>query len=241
MSLDLEHDHSPEAIAARLKEGPKPSYIRDWVYGGIDGTVTTFAVVAGVIGADLSIRVILILGIANLLADGYSMAAGNYSATKTEIDEYRKLDQVERRHIELDPTGEREEIRQILSAKGLKGRGLSSAVDAITADVEQWVETMLAEEYGVTRAWRSPIKAAAVTFAAFMVCGAVPLIPFLLGAHEAFFWSIVMTSLAFTLIGSLKSIWTTAPWWRSSLETLTIGSSAAAAAYWVGYFLKTLV
>ena len=241
MSNNLEHEHTEEAIRARLKAGPRPSYLRDWVYGGVDGTVTTFAVVAGVVGADLSTRVILILGLANLLADGYSMAAGNYSATKTEIDEYHVFDAIERRHIALDPKGEREEIRQILIAKGLTGEGLVQAVDAITDDVDRWIETMLAEEYGVTRAWRSPVTAALCTFAAFMACGAVPLLPYVLKAPDTFVWSLAMTALAFSMIGSLKSMWTHAPWWRSGLETLAIGTSAAAVAYYVGYALKTLV
>jgi len=241
MNPDLEHEHSPEAIRARLAEGPSPSYLRDWVYGGIDGAVTTFAIVAGVVGAELDSRVILILGLANLLADGYSMAAGNYSATKTEIDEYHMFDAIERRHIEVDPHGEREEIRQILMAKGLTGEGLSQAVDAITDDVERWVETMLAEEYGVSRAQRAPFMSAISTFAAFILAGAVPLIPFVVQVESAFSWSLAMTAVAFFLIGSLKSRWTPALWWRSGLETLAIGASAAAAAYYVGYFLKTLV
>ncbi|MGV1015589.1 MAG: VIT1/CCC1 transporter family protein, partial [Methyloceanibacter sp.] len=71
----LEHGHHPREIAKRLKTGPKASYLRDWVYGGIDGTVTTFAIMAGVVGASLSAGVVLILGVANLLADGFSMAA----------------------------------------------------------------------------------------------------------------------------------------------------------------------
>jgi VIT1/CCC1 family predicted Fe2+/Mn2+ transporter len=74
---DLEHSHDRDAIAARLAEGPKASYLPDAVYGAINGTVTTFAVVSGAIGADLSSRVVLILGAANLLADGFSMAAGS--------------------------------------------------------------------------------------------------------------------------------------------------------------------
>ncbi len=77
MVPELEHSHEPDAIAARLAEGPKPNYLPDAVYGAIDGTVTTFAVVAGAIGADLSPRVVLILGAANLLADGFSMACGS--------------------------------------------------------------------------------------------------------------------------------------------------------------------
>ena len=80
----LEHDHTPAAIRERLSVDPSPSYIRDFVYGGIDGVITTFAIVAGVEGADLSQRAIIILGIANLVADGLSMAASNYTGTKTE-------------------------------------------------------------------------------------------------------------------------------------------------------------
>ena len=67
--------------------GPPARYLQDWVLGGIDGAVTTFAIVAGVVGAQLSTPIILILGLANLLADGFSMAAGNYSGVKAEKDD----------------------------------------------------------------------------------------------------------------------------------------------------------
>ena len=77
--MRADHKHTPEAIESRLSAGPQSSYLRDWVYGGMDGTVTTFAVVSGVVGAELPTTVILILGLANLVADGFSMAAGNYS------------------------------------------------------------------------------------------------------------------------------------------------------------------
>ena len=71
----MEHEHSAEAISERLSSGRRHSYLRDWVYGGIDGSVTTFAVVAGVVGAQLSPGVILVIGMANIFADGFSMAA----------------------------------------------------------------------------------------------------------------------------------------------------------------------
>ncbi len=82
----MEHAHTKKKIRERLSGQLKHSYLQDWVYGGIDGTVTTFAVVAGVLGAGLSTSIIIILGIANLLADGFSMAAGNYLSTKSEHD-----------------------------------------------------------------------------------------------------------------------------------------------------------
>jgi vacuolar iron transporter family protein len=237
---DLEVDHTPAAIQKRFSKAPKPSYLRDWVYGGIDGSVTTFAIVAGVIGADLSSRIILILGLANLLADGFSMAAGNYSGTKTEIDDYKRLQEVERHHIEHVPEGEREEVRQILRKKGFSGEALEQATASITADLDHWIETMMQEEYGLSSTVRSPIKAALSTFAAFVLCGAVPLIPFALGVPNAFSVAIVATGCVFVAIGTLKSQWSLAPAWRSAIETLLIGATAAFVAYYVGNFLKTI-
>jgi VIT1/CCC1 family predicted Fe2+/Mn2+ transporter len=237
----VEHGHSPEEIAARLADGPKANYLRDWVYGGIDGAVTTFAVVAGVVGADLSNRVIVILGAANLLADGFSMAAGNYSGTKAELDDYERIRRMEERHIELVPDGEREEIKQIFAAKGFKGEDLERAVKVITRTSKSWVDTMLAEEHGLPTVDRSPLVAGIATFIAFLVCGLVPLLPFLAGASASLSLSIAMTAVTFFAIGSLKSRWSTAPWWRSGGETLAIGLAAAGVAYGVGVALKSLV
>lgn len=239
---DIEHLHSPEAIAARLKDGPSVNYLRDWVFGGIDGAVTTFAIVAGVAGASLSTNVILILGIANLLADGFSMAAGNYSGVKAEKDDYERLRDMEHRHIREAPEGEREEIRQIFSAKGFEGEDLDRAVEIITESQERWVQVMLEEEHGAPRVERSAIMSGLVTFGAFFLCGAVPLLPFLFGLeYQPLLIATAMTAATFFLIGSLKAKWSTSPWWRSGLETFGIGMIAAGVAYGVGMALKGLV
>lgn len=236
--MKLEHSHNPTAIAKRLDEGARPSYVRDFVYGGIDGAITTFAIVAGVVGASLSSSVILILGLANLLADGFSMAASNYSGTKAVADEYDRAREIEHKHIRLASEGEREEVRQLLERKGLEGHALQEAVDAITSDEKRWIEYMLQEEYGFAQTKPSPYKAGSATFVAFLVCGAVPLLPFLFGTGASFLVSAVMTGLVFFLIGAAKSKWSLAPWWRSGLETFLIGGVAAALAYAVGYWLK---
>ncbi len=240
--MALEHKHTAEAIRQRLAGGSRPNYARDFVYGGIDGAVTTFAIVAGVVGASLSASIVIVLGLANLLADGLSMAASNYSGTKTEVDEFKQLRAMEHRHIAVDPDGEREEIRQIMALKGLQGETLEQAVEAITADRERWVATMLFEEHGQSGILRDPVKSALSTFAAFVVCGAVPLLPYLaLPADSAMSVALIMTSIVFFAIGSLKSQWSLTRWWISGLETLIIGLAAASAAFAIGYLLRDLV
>ena len=241
MDRHLEHGHHPGEIARRLEKGPKVSYLRDWVYGGIDGTVTTFAIMAGVVGASLSAGVVIILGVANLLADGFSMAAANYTGTKAEHDEYEQLRRMEERHVDLAPEGEREEVRQIFQAKGFKGEALETAVDVITARRERWIDTMMTEEHGMPTVIRSPLKAAAMTFIAFVLCGAVPLLPYALMLPSPVLPSVIMTGLTFFGIGSLRSYWSPTPWWRAGLETFAIGMGAAGVAYVVGSLLKGLV
>ncbi len=239
--MKLEHDHSAAAIQARLSAGAKPNYIRDWVYGGIDGAVTTFAIISGVVGAELSTRTIIIMGFANLIADGFSMAASNYSGTKTEVDNLERLRRIERKHIAIEPEGEREEIRQILQSKGIEGEALESAVAAVTSNDETWISTMLADEYGLSEVVRSPMLSAASTFIAFLICGLVPLMPYLIGNEDGFTVSLVATAIVFFGIGAAKSTWSPQPWWRSGLETLAIGLAASAVAYAIGYFLKSIV
>lgn len=235
----FEHDHDPESIRLRIAAKPTALYLRDWIYGGIDGAVTTFAVVAGVAGADLAVSIILILGVANLVADGFSMAAGNYSGTKAERDDAERVLAMERRHIRELPEGEREEVRQIFAAKGFEGTELESAVAVITANEERWARTMLVEEHGLAPVERSPWIAAAATFSAFLICGVVPLLPYFFGGGLVL--STVMTGTVFFAIGSAKSRWLLAPWWRSGTETLAIGLVAAGLAYGIGWALKLVV
>ena len=237
----MEHEHSIEAIRNRLASGPRQNYLRDWIYGGIDGSVTTFAVVTGVTGARLPAIVIVIMGFANLIADGFSMAASNFLGTKAEHDDFRRLESIERRHIELAPEGEREEVRQIFASKGFNGADLDRVVELITSDRERWVQTMLRDEYGLPHAARSPWLAAASTFSAFAICGFAPLIPFLLGISNAVQVSIVLTGIIFFAIGSTKSLWSTASWWGSGLSTLFVGAIAASLAYVVGIGLSSFV
>jgi vacuolar iron transporter family protein len=237
----MEHEHSAEAIERRLAAGPKNNYLRDWIYGGIDGSVTTFAVVSGVAGARLSPWIILVMGFANLFADGFSMAASNFLGTRAEHEDLQRLEAIEHRHIEVEPEGEREEVRQIFNRKGFEGEDLNRIVQLVTADRTRWIRTMLTEEYGLPGTVRSPYIAAASTFISFLVCGLVPLSPYLLKIPNPLVLSIWMTGLVFFAIGSAKSRWSTASWWSSGLSTLLVGAIAASLAYVTGIVLRSIV
>jgi VIT1/CCC1 family predicted Fe2+/Mn2+ transporter len=214
--------------------------LRDWIYGGIDGSVTTFAVVSGVVGARLSPWIILVMGFANLIADGFSMAAGNFLGTKAEHEDLKRLEATEYRHIEQAPEGEHEEVRQIFRGKGFDGEDLTRLVELITSDRTRWVKTMLTEEYGLPPEVRSPWLAALSTFSAFLVCGLVPLLPYVFSVNDPLAISVLMTAAVFFTIGSVKSRWSTTRWWRSGLSTLAVGALAAGLAYAVGLLLNQL-
>ncbi|HRQ76698.1 MAG TPA: VIT1/CCC1 transporter family protein [Phycisphaerales bacterium] len=239
--------HTPAAIRERLSAQPRQSYLRDFIYGAIDGAVTTFAVVAGVAGAGLNSTIIIILGAANIFADGFSMAVSNYLGTRAEQQELDRARRTELKHIALFPEGEREEIRQIFAAKGFEGENLERVVDVITSDARQWVDTMLREELGLSVESRSPYKAAWATFIAFVVIGALPLLPFLHqvvwpnGIGDPFMLSAVMTGVAFFFVGAGKSRFVDESWYRAGFETLAIGGIAAGIAYGVGLLLRGLV
>lgn len=238
--LPLEHSHQPDDIAARLARGPDASYLRDWVYGGIDGAVTTFAIVAGSVGASLSTKIILILGVANLLADGFSMAAANYSGSKSENEEFQRLRAVEEKHISVAPEGEREEIRQIFRTKGFDGEDLEEMVRLVTSNRSTWIETMLLAEYGISDGGRAPLKAALYTFAAFVLFGALPLLPFLAALPASAATASLLTACAFFAIGSLRARWSQRHWIACGAETTAIGMVAAGIAYLAGHGLQHL-
>lgn len=232
--MSEEHGHSQREIEERLSNRQGRGYLRDVVYGGIDGSVTTFAIVAGVAGAGLDSFIIVALGFANVLADGFSMAAGNYSGTKAEADNAHRLRKIEERHIAQEPDGERRELREILRRMGLEGRVLEEATEAISKKREAWIDLMMEGEYGLAGVDPNPMRAALATFGAFLAAGLVPLLPFVLGLPDAFTLAAVMTLAVFFGIGALKSIWSLSRWWRSGLETLAIGGAAAGIAYTVG-------
>lgn len=248
MSHHQDHaaEHTPEAIRRRLTEKTSQGYLKDSVFGAIDGAVTTFAVVSSVAGVGLGSGIVIILGLANLLADGFSMASGNFLGTRAENQAARKARREEEEEIKNHPDGEREEIRQIFAAKGFEGETLEKVVAVITSDHDRWADTMMQEEHGLTGPQPSALKAALATFLSFLIIGAIPLASYILHIFNPallghpFLPACVLTGIAFFIVGALKGRAVDQHWILGGLETLGIGALAASMAYAIGVLLRPL-
>lgn len=222
-------------------------HFEDFVYGAFDGSVTTFAVVAGAVGASLSPMIVVILGFANLFADGFSMAVGSYQATKARIEFIEKERKREEWEIDHMAESEKQEIRDIYAKKGFTSELLDEIVKVITTRRKVWVDTMMKEELGLIEDDKKPIHAAASTISGFTSIGLIPLVPFVMmyviGNHSqhGFAYSVVFTSIAFFIIGIIKGRVVKKPLLRSGLITLLIGAIAASVAYLVGNLLGNIV
>jgi vacuolar iron transporter family protein len=218
-------------------------YLGEFVYGGIDGAVTTFAVVAGGFGADLDSGIIIILGFANLLADGFSMSVGAYLSSKSNQENYKKHEAIEYWEIENLPDVERQEIKEIYEAKGFEGELLEKVVDQITSNKDLWVAEMMKDELNLMEESKSPFKIGLATFISFILVGFIPLLVYLWtffnpSSINTFFWTSILTGIAFIIVGWLKSIVNQTSSIKSILETLALGVLAAVVAYYVGDILE---
>ena len=231
--------HLESARFGKLQE-----YLREFVYGGIDGAVTTFAVVAGGFGANLDAGILIILGLANLLADGFSMSVGAYLSAKSERDSYDKHEKIEYWEIENLPEIEREEIAEIYRGKGFKGELLDKIVNHICDDKDLWVAEMMKDELGMMRESKSPFKIGLATLISFILVGFIPLMVYLWDFFfptdlNIFLWTSILTGLAFLIVGWLKGIVNQTSKLRSISETVALGLLAAVVAYYVGDILES--
>ncbi|NNE27352.1 MAG: hypothetical protein HKN09_10960 [Saprospiraceae bacterium] len=218
-------------------------YLSEFVYGGIDGCVTTFAVVAGAVGASLDTGIIIILGFANLLADGFAMSIGAYLSAKSDLDNFNKYKQREYWEIENLHAEEVKEIRDIYESKGFEGELLDKVVNVITSDKDRWVDVMMKEELKMIKNEKSPQLIGLATFISFCLVGIIPLSTYLVHfihplSINLFFLSSILTAIGFAIIGAMKAVVNETTVWKGIAETLILGIVAAAVAYFVGDLLE---
>jgi len=241
------HDFRRIAYAAREQHaGSGAQYIGDLVYGGLDGIITTFAVVSGVAGANLGTGVILILGLANLFADGFSMATGAYLSTKSEREYYEQERAREQWEVAHFPDGERAELLELYRARGYSDEEAGQLVAIHSRDTERWVDAMMIDELQMLRNDGNPLKNGLATLIAFIVAGSIPMLVYLAGlvmpvpAGVAFPISVALSALALFGLGAAKVLVTGQKPLRNGVEMLLIGGLAASVAYAVGVLLRGL-
>lgn len=218
-------------------------YFKDIVFAANDGIITTFAVVAGTAGAALHSNIILIVGISSLIADGISMATGNYLGTKSEKELYEHEEVREREEVLNIPEDERREVKEILEKKGFTGEKLEQMLSTITSNEKFWVDFMMHEELGLFLPdSENPLLHGLATFAAFIIAGALPLLPYLVipGANS-FFLAAAFSAAALFIVGALRSSFMARSWLISGIEMLVLGGASGGLAYLIGFVLNSIL
>ncbi len=223
------------------------SFIRSAVYGGLDGIITTFAIVSGVAGAQLNAGIILILGFSNLIADGISMAVGDYLSTKSEQEYHQQEKAREEWEVENYFSGEKKEMEKIYVKKGYSQEDAKKIIELLAKNKPAFVDRMMVDELGIVENKENPVRNGAITFGSFALFGFVPLFAFVCAwafnwfVNEVFIVSIILTAITMFTLGALKVRVTGRNWLKSGMEMLLLGGVAAGVAYGVGALLGGLV
>jgi len=210
--------------------------MRELIFGVNDGLVSTLSLVSGVAGANPGRQVILLAGIAGLLAGAISMAAGAYISIKSEREVHEAEVERERLELELEPEEEKEELRILYQLRGFSEGEAERLVRRIVQDQDLFLEEMVRSELGlVPESFPNPWKAGAFSGGAFVLGALIPLVThFFLEGLAAVIGSVVCSVVGLFLIGVLKTIFTARPRWRSGLEMVGIGLLATSVTYLIG-------
>ena len=245
MARHIAHEHGRSPFSDNLKE---------IVYGGLDGIITTFAVVSGFSGAALlgaggngevyAITLVLLFGLANLLADGVSMGLGDFLSTRSEQARWNRERAVEIHEISHNPDQEYEETVHLLEEQGLSAEDARTVADIYRRYPELWADWMMEHELQMEdMSTATPAKDGFVTFTSFLVFGVIPLLPYLafwgrdISSDTLFILASTATVIALLALGLARSIVTRENHWRAMLEVLGVGVIAAGIAFGVGVLL----
>lgn len=223
---EIDHEH-PDVTGG---------WLRPAVFGAMDGLVSNFALIAGVVGGTGggSPDTVVLAGLAGLAAGAFSMAAGEYTSVASQAEYTAKEIEVERLEIEIRPGAEQAELAQMYVDRGIDRELADQVAAQVHADPDLAVEVHAREELGVDPDnLPSPVVAASSSFVAFAVGAALPVLPYLLGATQL--WPALVVSLvALFACGAVVSAVTTRTWWYGGIRQMVLGGVAAALTYFIG-------
>lgn len=227
-----------EDIGKRHRSGASGNALRAGVFGVNDGLVSNAALIFGVAGASQSPTVIVLTGVAGLLAGAFSMAAGEYVSVRAQREMYEYQIGLERDELEKYPQEEAAELALIYAAKGVPPDEARRMADRLLEDPERALDTLAREELGLNPDdLGSPWVASLSSFSAFTAGAAAPLLPFLLEAGNALAWSVGLTALGLFAVGASMSLFTGRHALLSGLRMLGIGGAAGLTTYFIGAWL----
>ena len=234
MDVNLRSTH----VEPHIKES---SYVRDLVFGFGDGVNTSLGIVAGVGGAVIAADVVILAALIGMFTGAKAMAVQNYLAVKSQKEVLESEIKREEFEIEHMPEKERQEIEDIYRSKGFRGDELNTIVNKITSDKQVWLKTMLTEELGLNlEIVGSPLKGALAMFAAFLLGGILPILPYFvvksgsLSSMTAIWIAIALSVASSFIIGAIKSRMAKKSWLKGGIEMAGLGTGIALVGYGIG-------
>lgn len=226
--------------------------MKSMLFGGLDGIITTFAVVAGAGGGGLSVPVVLIMGFSSLIADALSMGVGDALSSKAEKEVAARERKREAWELENYPEGEKREMVELYVSRGVPEADAATIVETMAKHPNFFIDIMMRDELGMEPPEEGEgnmeyVKSGAACFCSFLVCGSVPLLGYVAfvpagwDRDALFALSCIMTAVALFVLGALKSKFTLLKWYVSGIEVLLVGGACAAAAYLIGWGVEEIL
>jgi predicted membrane protein (TIGR00267 family) len=241
-----EHAETLNRIAGRSGEPwhrtESGGFLRNVVYGFNDGLTANFGLVAGVVGASATAAhdVVIVAGVAGLIADALSMGSSGYLAAKSEQEVYAHEIAMERDEIALMPEVERDELALIYEAKGMDKESAERLATQVMADPERMLAEQVQEELGIGEPHMSPLREGVVTGSATAIGALIPVFPFLFWeGTTAIALSFGLSMLSHWLVGAARSVFTGRSVFRSGLDMFVVGLGVAIVGYYVGEWIST--
>lgn len=223
------------------------------IFGGLDGILTSFAIVAGAAGGTLSTGVVLILGFSNIFADALSMGVGEFLSSKAENEWILSERKREAWEMENYPEGEVQEMIDIYEKRGMDRADATLVINTMSKYKDFFIDVMMAEELALQVPEEDhtmdSFKEGVVMFLSFAIFGTFPLLGYViipvlfpdLGHEVLFRCACAVTGTVLFTMGCVKSIFSNSHWFLCGLETLLLGGTCATVAYSIGQFVDGLV
>jgi VIT1/CCC1 family predicted Fe2+/Mn2+ transporter len=214
-------------------------WLRPATFGVMDGLVSNFALVAGVVGGGASGKVVIMTGLAGLVAGACSMASGEFTSVSSQTELMQSEIEVERRELKAHPEDEMKELALMYEAKGLRPELAAQVARELSSDPAVALDVHVREELGVDpNDLPSPWIAAGSSFAAFAFGAVIPLLPFLFGASSVL-PALLLSVLGLVITGGLVARVTARPFWYGGGRQLLLGGLSAAVTYAIGLLVGT--